>query len=231
MATTNFAWAEIAESQNNKFATHNTTMEQIDGKIGQKVSTALDDQATNNLAEAVAWENQFIAFTGALTQDTDVVFPGGASATGGGYWHIRDETTGGFRLTVGYSTGKTILLPKAANENYFLVGGDTTDFYSLGNYGFSERDTSWATTELDYADNPDIYQRQLSANLTFTIVNPILGRAISLEIDSAASETLTFPSSVKILEGSYDATGSINHIGLLCVDEDAPKYIATISQE
>ena len=76
-----------------------------------------------------------------------------------------------------------------------------------------------------------IKTKTLSSNTTLTFSNPVLGKTVLLEIDSAVAETLTLPATATVLDGSYDTSGKVNTIFILCNDSVTPEYLIIIKQK
>jgi hypothetical protein len=74
----------------------------------------------------------------------------------------------------------------------------------------------------------------LTANRTLTFSNPVQGEVIFLQLtqDGTGGRTLTLPASAKVISGTFSTTANaVNHVGIYCVDEAAPKYLVTYRQE
>ncbi len=98
---------------------NNTTA--IDQALGQTLTKAITGDATLIAGEAVYIGYEF---TGALTADAAITFP-----TFQGPFFIRNQTTGGFSLTLGMATGGTVTVPASADSVGF---SDGTDFFIPG---------------------------------------------------------------------------------------------------
>ena len=235
MATANFNWTEISQSQSSKYATHNTALGQIDGKLAEQSDFSIAGTGIINLAATtLTGITQYINFTGTLTGNRTVRFPGGNGAVGGGTWWVKNSTTGAFTVTIDHATGSgnTFVLPR--NDVYFCMISDQTNQHLLDLHEFPERNTTWATSDISFEDPDRYYVRTLAANLTLTLSNPILGKSVLLELDSGAgSYTFTLPGTANLLStsGTYDTTGTVNQIRIECVDASTPKYLVWIDQE
>lgn len=123
-------------------------------------------------------------------------------------------------------------LQTVSADNIFEVKNNGTDVFTVdqdGNILNSARNVL-SGTEVDFSVD-SIKTKTLSANTTLTIVNPVLGKTILLEIDSPAAETLGFPASVTVIDGSYDTGGAVNVIFLFCNDSATPEYLAVVKQK
>jgi hypothetical protein len=83
-------------------------------------------------------------------------------------------------------------------------------------------------TEIDFAGD-EIRHKTIAGNTTFTIINPILGRVIMLEIDGVF--TVTLPGTVEIINGDYCPNLGVNYLWLFCNNESAPTYLGSWTTE
>jgi len=233
MATTNYGWTEISQSQSSKYATHNTALGQIEGKLGVELTKSIAGTGTVSLIQGTeTGVHMFIDFTGLLTGNRTVRMPGGNGISGGGIWFLRNSTTGAFTVTIDHATGSgnTFVLPRGTK--YLPMISDQVNEYLLDVHEYPERSTTWATSDISFEDPTSYYARTLAANLTLTLSDPVLGQERWIELDSAAgSYTFTLPGTATLVSGTYDTTGTVNHIRVKCIDADTPKYLVWIDQE
>jgi len=237
MATTNFSWTEISQSQSDKYVTHNEALDQIEGKVSHQLDKSVAGTGIVTLVSTTETGiHQFIDFTGILTGNRTVRFPGGTGTSGGGTWFIRNSTTGAFTLTIDHASGagNTFLLPRTGF--YQPMFSDQTNQHLLDVHEFPERSTTWATSDIDFQDAERYYARTLTANLTLTLSNPVLGKYVLLELtqDGTGTRTLTLPGSGEsvVVSGTFSTTAlDVNHVKIECIDADTPKYLVWIYQE
>jgi len=89
-------------------------------------------------------------------------------------------------------------------------------------------------TDIDFQGNFTELFDTLTANRTLTFSNPVQGEVIFLQLtqDGTGGRTLTLPASAKVISGTFSTTANdVNHVGIYCVDEAAPKYLVTYRQE
>ncbi len=235
MATSNFQWPEISQSQSSKYATHNEALEDIDGKLGQQLSKDIAGTGIVTLvASSESGVHNFIDFTGLLTGNRTVRFPGGNGTIGGGLWWVRNSTTGAFTVTIDHQTGAgtNFVLPRTGY--YVPMFSDQVNQVLMDVHQFPERDGAWSGTDVDFYVAERYYARTLTANLTLTFSNPVLGRCVLLELeqDGTGTRTLTLPAEANVIDGTFDTTASaVNHVKIECIDADTPKYLVWIWQE
>lgn len=84
-----------------------------------------------------------------------------------------------------------------------------------------------AASEIDFSQEGARFQT-MSGNTTFTIVNPIQGKVVSLRL--SGNFTVTYPAAVEEINGAYDGAKT-NAIMIYCEDAAAPRYWVTTLQE
>lgn len=75
----------------------------------------------------------------------------------------------------------------------------------------------------------EIQVMDMTASGTLSIINPVQGKAVLLEV-TPNGRTLSFPTSVRVLSGKFKTT-TTNYVYFHCVDEAAPVYVVTIGQQ
>ena len=123
--------------------------------------------------------------------------------------HAPTDETNGQTALFAHSTGWIELKNRLRSTRVALAGTDV-------NFGNNVATASWLLT------------KTLAVPATLTISNPKIDREVWLEFMSSGASALTFPASVKVVQGSYDTSGALNYIRLLCVDAVAPTYLAFI---
>ena len=113
----------VAATQNQKEVTLNAAIDALDRSANGDVVLASAD-ANVSLTTAQARENGLVTITGALTATRQVVLPAGKRQI-----ILRNQTTGGFALEVGYATGARAAVPPAASA---LLKADGTDCHTVG---------------------------------------------------------------------------------------------------
>lgn len=83
-------------------------------------------------------------------------------------------------------------------------------------------------TEIDFAGD-EIRYKTLLANTVFTIVRPVLGRMLLLELDGVF--TVTWPATVEVINGDYLPALGVNYAFLLCTDKVTPHYLCSWTTE
>jgi len=81
-----------------------------------------------------------------------------------------------------------------------------------------------AGTEIDFSGD-EIKTKTLTGNTTFTIVNPILGRVLVIELDGVF--TVTWPASVTVINGDYVPNVGTNWAEIKCADAATPAYLVS----
>lgn len=165
-------------------------------------------------------ENPFAIYT----WDTDVTLPinnppFSIKATGGTWVQTNSSFFSGLQGLKHVSTSKFHgkgFHVHVEGRWYFLHSGGVHQVISRNGYVRS----ALAASEVDFFENnDDVYKtKTLGSNTTLTFINYQHGDIRYLEIDSAASETLTFPSYVKTI-GEYDVSGVVNYMRLEVIDE------------
>lgn len=83
-------------------------------------------------------------------------------------------------------------------------------------------------TVLDFSGD-EIKFVTISAPITFTIINPILGHGMILEIDGIFAVTL--PATITVVNGDYCPDLGINWLFIWCVDAVTPLYLGSWTTE
>ncbi len=113
---------EMIRNQPGNYLSHNAAVQALEDSVNKHTTHALSD-ADYTLTTAQFGEFGFIEFTGALTAARKITIPAFGSNQ-----HIRavyrNGTSGGFDLTVGYSTGATVTI---AHGQQCEIQGDGTD--------------------------------------------------------------------------------------------------------
>jgi hypothetical protein len=74
---------------------------------------------------------------------------------------------------------------------------------------------------------PQFLFKTIAAPTVFTIINPVLGRVVMLELDGIFAVTL--PVTVDIVTGDYLPNLGLNYLMLVCNDAATPAYVGTWS--
>lgn len=81
---------------------------------------------------------------------------------------------------------------------------------------------------LDFSKH-EIAYRLLPASQTLSIINPVQGKMVLLEVDPVGFD-LILPASCLILSGSFK-NNTKNYLYFHCIQEGVPQYVVTIGQQ
>ena len=124
--TTNLDIPFITTGQNQKETTANTAFEALDNSVNAAVSVAMAD-ANVTLTDAQALRAGMVALTGANTAVRKATLPTKSRRIA-----VRNATTGGYAVTVGYATGAEVTV---LNGTTAIIQGDGTNCYAAGAQG------------------------------------------------------------------------------------------------
>jgi len=79
-------------------------------------------------------------------------------------------------------------------------------------------------TAIDF-EGDSIKFQTIAGPTVYTIVNTILDRIITLELDGIFAVTL--PGTVDVVNGDYCPNLGVNYLMLHCIDDAAPAYLGT----
>lgn len=118
-------------------------------------------------------------------------------------------------------------------RNAALTAAEIAEQYKLHLLEGTLEDLSGGT-DIDFEGDATEYFDTLTGNRTLTFSNPVQGEVIMLELtqDMSGGHTLTLPMTATIVSGTFSTTGGdVNHVAIMCIDADTPKYIVAIAQE
>lgn len=133
--TTNLDIPFITTGQNQKETTANTAFEALDNSVNAAVSVAMAN-ANVTLTDAQALRAGMVALTGANTAIRKATLPTKSRRIA-----VRNATTGGYAVTVGYATGAEVTV---LNGTTAIIQGDGTDCYAAGAQGVVVEDSGTA---------------------------------------------------------------------------------------
>lgn len=135
------------------------------------------------------------------------------------------------KLTVKTSASGAAPTPAAGYGSYGIDGQEGYIIDDAGDVTKLGGGTKSVLTGVDVDMQGDVFKtKTLASNTVLTFSSPKVGAFVHLRIDSAAGESLTLPGTASVLTGSYDDTGVVNTIMILCVDAVTPVYEVTINQ-
>jgi hypothetical protein len=187
MSSPNLAITHVAASQNNKEATINEAVDLLDRSDNSAAAVAMADAGVT-LTTTQARQNGFIRATGAHTAVRKLTLPAGARRLA-----VRNETTGGFSVLVGYAAGSEVRIPPGGMA---LVHGDGTNCFGVGN----------GLTIAGYWPGAYTAAQPL---LRFIVVVPFT-LPVSLDGSRAASDVAADATSAFALTRNGSSIGSVN---------------------
>jgi hypothetical protein len=133
--TTNLDIPFITTGQNQKETTANTAFEALDNSVNAAVSVAMAD-ANVTLTDTQALRAGMVALTGANTAIRKATLPTKSRRIA-----VRNATTGGFAVTVGYATGAEVTILSGTTA---IIQGDGSNCYATGAQGIVVEDSGSA---------------------------------------------------------------------------------------